>query len=79
MSSLQVPWSGLCVVNLSIRLFTSCTDTHHSQLKRNKIFSKQLKSKVTRLVYLVIGTGALTGIFTTFSQSIVTSEGDNQL
>jgi len=31
-------------------------------LKRNKIFSKQLKSKVTRLVHLVIGTGTLTAI-----------------
>ncbi|KAF8316029.1 hypothetical protein F5887DRAFT_1228507 [Amanita rubescens] len=43
-------------------------------LKRNKIFSKQLRSKVTRLVYLIIGTGTLTGIFTTFSQSIITSK-----
>ncbi|KAF8350400.1 hypothetical protein F5887DRAFT_1208489 [Amanita rubescens] len=43
-------------------------------LKRNKIFSKQLRSKVTRLVHLIIGTGTLTGIFTTFSQSIITSK-----
>lgn len=53
--------------------YTSYTDTH-SQLKRNKILSKQLKSKVTRLVYLLIGTGALTGIFITLSQSIITSK-----
>ncbi|KAF8350401.1 hypothetical protein F5887DRAFT_1278627 [Amanita rubescens] len=56
-------------------------------LKRNNIFSKQLKSKVTRLVYLIIGTGTMTAIVnlitvifaaqvldTTYSPAIVLSK-----
>ena len=36
--------------------------------------SKPFKSKLTRLIYLIIGTGTLTGMLTSFFQSLVTSE-----
>ena len=41
---------------------------------KNEILSKQLKYKVIRLVYLIIGTGALTGMLTSFIESILTSQ-----
>ena len=43
----------------------------HKQLRKNIILSTQLKSKVTHLVRLMIGTGALTGIF--LYQSVITA------
>jgi hypothetical protein len=36
--------------------------------------SKPFKSRLIRLVYLIIGTGTLTGMLTSFFQSLVTSE-----
>ena len=36
--------------------------------------SKPFKSTLTRLIYLIIGTGTLTGMLTSFFQSLVTSE-----
>jgi hypothetical protein len=38
--------------------------TSTTQLTRNEILSKRLKSRITRLVHLIIGTGALTGMLT---------------
>ena len=43
----------------------------HSQLTKTVIRSKRLKSKVTHLIHLIIGTGALTGMLFSLSQSIV--------
>lgn len=63
MSLLRVPWSGLCVIDQVINLPNI---NIHFQLMQNETLSKEVKSKVTRLVYLVIGTGILTGIFFQF-------------
>ena len=55
-----------------VSLVRTHTHTHTSfQLKRDKIHSKLLRWKVTRLVYIVIGTGALTGMTSSFCSIII--------
>lgn len=71
--------AGTMVFYVSVPFLVSllCTHTHTSfQLKRDKIHSKLLRWKITRVVYIVIGTGALTGMRSSFSGSITSQRYD---
>lgn len=66
--------AGTMVFFVSVIFLVSLVRTHtHTsfQLKRDKIHSKLLRWKVTRLVYIVIGTGALTGMTSSFCSIII--------
>lgn len=68
--------AGTMVFFVSVLFLVSLVRTHNHtsfQLKRDKIHCKLLRWKVTRVVYIVIGTGALTGM-TSSSCGIVISQ-----